>query len=284
MNLKKYFATITLVNSFIIIISAMVIGQSRRGQITSQGQQNFQWPEGKRAAISLSFDDGRPSQIDNGIPIFDRYNVKATFYVSPSGVEKRLDDWKKALANGHEIGNHTLSHPCTINYGSNSKNVLENYTLEMMEQEMDGANVGIEKLLGVKPSTFAYPCGQKYVGRGRNVKSYIPLVAERFIVGREWLSENSNTPASCDLSHVMGMKIDGMTFEQVKELIDQTVKNRKWLVLCGHNINPSGRGLTTFTSTLEELCKYAQDPANGLWIDTVENIGRYILEHRANSE
>lgn len=74
-----------------------------------------------------------------------------------------------------------------------------------------------------------------------------------------------------------------MIFEEVKQLIDQTAKNGKWLVLCGHNISPSGTGLTTFTSTLEELCKYVNDPANGLWIDTVENIGKYVLKQQAHN-
>jgi len=280
MSFKKYFAVITLVISFIILINTVVIGQSEPVQITSKEQKKFRWPEGKRAAISLSFDDARLSQIDIGIPILDKYGVKATFYVSPSSVKRRLDGWKKAVANGHEIGNHTLTHPCTINYGSARKNALEDYTLEMMEHELDEANVVIERLLGIKPTTFAYPCGQKYVGRGQNVKSYVPLVARRFIVGREWLSENSNIPASCDMAHVMGMKCDGMTFEQIKELIDQTVKRGRWLVLCGHEIRQSGRGLTTFAPTLEALCEYAKDPANGLWIDTVEKIGRYILEQQ----
>jgi len=281
MFLKKYFTMVTFAISFFILINTAVIGQPKPEQITSKEEKEFRWPEGKRAAISLSFDDARLSQIDVGIPILDKYGVKATFYVSPSSVKRRLDGWKKAVANGHEIGNHTLTHPCTINYGSaRSKNALEYYTLEMMEHELDEASAVIKKMLGVRPTTFAYPCGQKYVGRGQNVKSYIPLVAERFIVGREWLSENSNIPALCDLSHVMGMKCDGMTFEQVKELIDQTVKNGKWLVLCGHEIRQSGRGLTTFAATLEAICEYAQDPANGLWIDTVEKIGRYILEQR----
>ena len=35
------------------------------------------------------------SQVDSGTTLLDRYNVKATFYVVPSSVEKRLEGWKK---------------------------------------------------------------------------------------------------------------------------------------------------------------------------------------------
>jgi peptidoglycan/xylan/chitin deacetylase (PgdA/CDA1 family) len=51
-----------------------------------QAQNSFPWPAGKRAAISLSFDDARQSQVDVGLPLLDRYGDKATFYLSPAGV------------------------------------------------------------------------------------------------------------------------------------------------------------------------------------------------------
>src|SRR5665647_322561 len=73
----------------------------------------FSWPKGKQVAVSLSFDDARLSQVDAGTALLDQYGIKATFYVGPSGVKQRLEGWKKAVANGHEIGNHSLNHPCT---------------------------------------------------------------------------------------------------------------------------------------------------------------------------
>jgi peptidoglycan/xylan/chitin deacetylase (PgdA/CDA1 family) len=39
----------------------------------------FRWPNGKRVAVSLSFDDTRASQMDAGLPLFDRYHAKVTF-------------------------------------------------------------------------------------------------------------------------------------------------------------------------------------------------------------
>jgi len=62
------------------------------------------WPEGKRAAVSLTFDDARPSQIDTGLPLLEKLGVRATFFVSPNNLEKRLEGWKRAAAQGHEIG------------------------------------------------------------------------------------------------------------------------------------------------------------------------------------
>jgi peptidoglycan/xylan/chitin deacetylase (PgdA/CDA1 family) len=244
--------------------------------------KKFSWPEGKHGAISVTFDDARFSQIDTGLPILDKYGAKATFYVSIKSLEKRLDAWKKAAANGHEIGNHSLTHPCSGNFSFARERALENYTLNKMHYELEESNIIIERLLDVKPVSFAYPCGQKFVGRGLNVRSYAPVVAENFLTGRGWMDEWSNDPAFCDMAQLMGVELDGKDFEQVKQWIDKTTANGGWLVFCGHDIGEGGRQ-TTRSSTLKALCEYAQDPANGLWLDTVEKIANYIVKQRTSS-
>ncbi len=93
----------------------------------------------------------------------------------------------------------------------------------------------------------------------------------------------ANDPAFCDLAQATGIDLDGLDFKQVKQLVDEAVADGRWLVFFGHEIGESGRQ-TTFASILEALCRYAQDPANGLWIDTVAAVGEYILEQRAGNK
>ena len=240
----------------------------------------FDWPEGKRVAVSLTFDDARLSQADVGIPILDRYGVKATFYVSTSRLEERLADWKAAVATGHEIGNHSMRHPCTANFPWARDKALEDYTISEMARELDQASAEIKRLLGVRPVSFAYPCGQKYVGRGENVQSYVPLVARRFLTGRGWRDEGANDPVFCDLAQLMAVELDGLSFDELRAHIDQAAAQGAWLVLAGHEIGLSGRQ-TVRADTLHAFCAYARDPQNGLWVDTVATIARYVAEQRA---
>lgn len=240
----------------------------------------FEWPQDRQVGVSLSFDDARASQVDVGVPLLDSYGVKATFYVSVGALRGRLDDWKAAIVTGHEIGNHSLRHACTGNFPFAREKALEDCTLEQMTTELDQASTEIEKLLGVRPVTFAYPCGQKFVGRGVGVKSYVPIVASRFLAGRGWRDEMPNDPAFCDLAQLLGIDLDGLTWEQLKALIEQARQRHCWLVLGGHDIGEGGRQ-TTRMDTLRAFCEYAQDPKNGVWVDTVVNIGRYVAEHRA---
>ena len=176
-----------------------------------------------------------------------------------------------------------MTHPCSGNFPFARERALENYTLEKMRNELEESNNIIERLLGVRPVSFAYPCGQKFVGRGQGLKSYVPLVAEEFLAGRGWMDEWSNDPAFCDMAQLMGVELDGKDFEQVKQLIDRTLANGGWLVFCGHEIGEGGAHQTTLSSTLKAICEYAQDPANGLWLDTVEEVAGYILKQRTGT-
>jgi peptidoglycan-N-acetylglucosamine deacetylase len=242
----------------------------------------FRWPEGKRMALSLTFDDARPSQLENAVPILDRHGVKATFYVNPQPLAARAADWRAVAASGHEIGNHSATHPCTGNFLWSRDRALESQTLETIAADIDRATREIEDLIGVRTRTFAYPCGQTFVGRGLETRSYVPVVAERFLAGRGWLGEGPNDPAFCDLAQLLGMEFDGLTFASFRTLIEQAAERGAWLVLCGHDVGESGRQ-TVLASTLEEVCRFASDPANGVWIDAVERIAGYILENRAVS-
>ena len=249
-----------------------------KGKMAS-GPGTFRWPQGKRAAVSLTFDDARPSQVDRGLPIFAKYGVRATFYVSPDNIGQRLEGWKKAAAEDHEIGNHTMTHPCTGNYPGFRERALEDMTLGRMAAEIDRAGAEIFRLLGVRPRTFAYPCGQTFVGRGRHVASFVPLVAERFLAGRKWLSEDSNDPEVCDLAQLLSTESDGRSFEEIRPLLERAAAEGRWLILTGHEVGEGGFQ-TTPAATVEELCRFASDPKNGIWLDTVARIGEEVLRSR----
>jgi peptidoglycan/xylan/chitin deacetylase (PgdA/CDA1 family) len=268
-----------LIKWLAILLSILTTGQLSSSLLEGEELKPFHWPNGKKAAVSLSFDDARLSQIDTGLALLKKEGVKVTFFVKPSGVEKRLAGWKQAVANGHEIGNHSLTHPCTGNYKFSRNNALENYNLAMMAQQLNGANELIYKQLGVKPRTFAYPCGQKFVGRGVDVKSYVPLVADRFLAGRGYLDEFGNDPLICDLAQAMGTGFDDMDFYRMKKIVDQAAQEGLWVIFVGHEIGKQGYQ-TTDSKAIENLCEYLKNPANGIWLGTVKEIATYIQRQR----
>src|SRR4030042_2805802 len=174
------------------IISCSAFSQAYDSGNSAAPAQGFAWPEGKQMALSLTFDDALLSQPDKGIPLLEKYGVKATFYISPGSMLQRIEEWKKAVKNGHEIGNHSILHPCSGNFTWSRNRALEDYTLNRMKTELDSANRLIKRMMDVNPVSFAYPCGQTFIGRGINVQSYVPLIAMMFESGRGWVNGAPN--------------------------------------------------------------------------------------------
>ena len=244
--------------------------------------RNFQWPEGIQAAVSLSFDDARCSQIDNGVPVLAQYDLKATFYVGMERMEKRLDGWRQAVAAGHEIGNHSWSHSCSGNHLFSRDRALESYTLEQMDEDIARSDRRIRDLLGVRPRTFAYPCGQTFVGRGAATRSYVPLVARRYLAGRGYMCESHNAPEYCDLARLFGYAFDTQPLGLLIALIEQAVNDGGWVVFCGHEVGTEGFQ-NIEKSKLEAVCRYLVERRESIWTSTVATVAGYVGSRAAST-
>lgn len=249
-------------------------------QDASGAASSVAWPKGARMALSLSFDDGRASQVDVGLDVFARHDARVTLFVVPSAVEARLDGWKRAVAAGHEIGNHSLTHSCSGNFSFARAKALEDLTVERMRAELVEANARIAALLGTTPRTFAYPCGQKFVGRGRDTRSYVPIVAELFLAGRGWRDEAANDPAFVDLAQAFGVEMDGMDFDAIRPMLDEARSRGAWLILAGHEIGTGGRQ-TTRIAMLDALLAHAADAAQGIWLAPVGDVAAHVARHQS---
>lgn len=61
--------------------------------------------------VALTFDDGpTPAGTDRILSILDEHQVRATFFVIGSELEKNLDYGRKIVAAGHQLGNHSYTH------------------------------------------------------------------------------------------------------------------------------------------------------------------------------
>lgn len=99
--------------------------------------------------IALTFDDGpHPSETLKILDILDKYNVKATFFVVGKHVNWYPKSVIEASERGHEIGNHTYTHP---NINSLSKKAI-------IDEIKSCEEVILEKT-GKRPAVFRPPFG-----------------------------------------------------------------------------------------------------------------------------
>ncbi len=83
------------------------------------------------------------------IDILGKYNVKATFFLVGEWVEKFPESVKALSDAGHEIMNHSDSHPH-----------MSKLSREQMKQEIEACNDRIEAITGVRPTLFRAPYGE----------------------------------------------------------------------------------------------------------------------------
>lgn len=74
--------------------------------------QITRWGGGSKNKIALTFDDGPDERFTPGIlDTLKRYKVKATFFVIGMNANGHIDLLHRLVNEGHEIGNHTFTHP-----------------------------------------------------------------------------------------------------------------------------------------------------------------------------
>ena len=78
----------------------------------AEAKSGFSHGERTGKRIALSFDDGpHPSFTPKILNLLQKYGIKATFFMIGCNVENYPAVAKRVASEGHEIGNHTYSHP-----------------------------------------------------------------------------------------------------------------------------------------------------------------------------
>jgi len=120
---------------------------------------------GRQAAIALTYDDALASQLDIAIPQLDAAGLKGTFFLTGRQVAYRVADWRSAAQKGHELGNHTVNHPCArASYDMPQQYASESYSVEVMLAEIRTMNGLLEALDGKSAHSLATPCEQTLAG------------------------------------------------------------------------------------------------------------------------
>jgi len=67
--------------------------------------------ETRQKVVALTFDDGpTPGVTEEVLSVLNEEGVKATFFVIGADLERNLEQGRKMVEAGHELGNHTYSH------------------------------------------------------------------------------------------------------------------------------------------------------------------------------
>jgi peptidoglycan/xylan/chitin deacetylase (PgdA/CDA1 family) len=185
--------------------------------------------------VSLTYDDGLDSHLDIAAPALEARGLLGTFYVTLENITERAAEWQKLAARGHELANHTVSHPCNLGthrwrqYGA-SEIVPLNRTL-----------IGWDKTLS-RPD-FAYPCDVTNLGPGtsnQQLRRFETILRAEHIASARTTDGRPNS-AEWARAHpyrlqALAAGFDSQNVAQLVDYVRQAQMRNRWAILVFHDI------------------------------------------------
>jgi peptidoglycan/xylan/chitin deacetylase (PgdA/CDA1 family) len=235
-------------------------------------------------AVSLTYDDGHPTCLDQGIPDLQKYGFRGTFFVTPgiNDVERRAADWRGAARRGHEIANHTFDHPCGDS--------LHGYTVEQFTKEQTGkTEQWLNEHIGFDDErTYAYTCGETFLGSGPGAHDrYRDLVAKTFLAARGGGGGPATPKAVRDNAYEISASAATWGNDDHRPAIDycsQALASRGWAVLIFHNLvtGEASAEIETSRYVHEEVLRWLNERRRSIWIQPFREVYRHIVRHGAS--
>ena len=256
---------------YILLLSSM----------TFYSQNNLPW-KGKKCAVVLTYDDAINQHLDNAIPLLDSLRLKATFYLTAfsQSMQTRLNEWKKLATNGHELGNHTLYHPCIGGKGREwvSKEYdLNNYSVKRMIDETRMTNLFLNALDGKTKRTFAFTCGDMKIGDS----SFINAMKDDFVAARA-VRNVMHKITEIDLYSIDCYMVNNHSFDQMKEWVDNAIRSNSLLVILFHGVG-GGNALNVSLAPHRQFLQYLKKNEKDIWIAPMLTVAEYVKTSQLNA-
>ena len=243
------------------------------------GEEARLW-HGRQAGVVVTYDDALNNQLDLVVPVLDSLNLKATFYLTAGfpGFRDRVEDWRQAAAGGHELGNHTLFHPCDARGPGREwvakDNDLSSYTTQRLLQEIDITNSLLQGLDGQTERTFAYTCGDTATADG----SFKAALAERFPAARGTIS-GLDQPGTLDLYNVRTYVANGQSAEEMIAWVRAAAEENALVTILFHGVG-GDHNLNVDTAAHRAFLEYLYAHQDELWVTTMLDMAAHLRDQR----
>jgi len=252
------------------------------GMMSAHGEPAaaFQWPGGARAAVSLSYDDALDSQLDNALPALNAHGFRASFYLTLASpvVSQRLPEWRRAAAAGHELGNHTLFHPCSRSAPGRDwvapHRDLDKISVAQIREEVQLANAYLQAIDGQSRRTYTAPCTDPLAGG----QPYLPAVRGEFVAMKTRVGGVVPSLAALDLGDVATAGPAGVSGAELIAIVRQAADKGTLASITFHGIG--GDHLSVSKQAHQALLQHLADHPELYWVDSFVNIASYLQARR----
>lgn len=211
-----------------------------------------------KGALCLTFDDRFLENWEKAIPLFQKYNARATFFIYGRIDGPVIASLKKLQDAGHSIGLHGVKHRRAVNY------IKERGMEEYMKNEIM-PQLDICRKNGINVRSFAYPYSQRTIESDKKLFEKFDFLRTNCSA----VKKNGQTLAAADGCFVKkvdkkqlfyGFPASGkFDMEEVKAAMTRVAKENSVLVFYAHNITEKlPRSHHISISQLTELLIFAE--------------------------
>lgn len=232
----------------------------------------------KRAAVSLTFDDGydmKSARFFNDE--MKKNGLHGTINMTWCFVEKHVEEWNEILAEGiYDAANHSFGH--SINYGKS-----ENVTTEMLEHDISDAYALLREHF---PSqSFLVYC----TPFGGMCEDSLAIMKRHHVANRlgEPLKYYTEEITSKDIFTIPGFAaLNDTTTEEMNAITDEAIRIGAYYVEIFHQYAPDeirGNRITVKESVAREHFAYLGTKHGDMWTPSFTQMVKYVLEKEATT-
>jgi len=247
-------------------------------------EQKFVWPGGQVGAVSLTYDDALPVHFEAVGPLLAEKGMTATFNVcSYPSLTENTGRWREVAAMGHELGNHSLFHPCRREPAERFSWLAPHYDLceysrQRWHDELRVANCLLGLIDGRTARTYGNTCCNTTIGRGDQERDFGDLIESLFVAGRGKLNKQIVTPATLDypaLGHFSG---DGRTCAELVPLVEQAEAVGGWIVFMFHGVGKGTHNGFIDTAEHAQFVDYLAARRQQIWTASMVDVASHLRQ------
>lgn len=241
------------------------------------------WPNNAKSAVSITADDGWPSQLTQAA-ILEQKGFRGTFYLTAGGmppVQQSAGQWAAKAYAGHEIGNHSYSHW--------SSQTLANKKWQELASDIGGMEWWLlSNIYAMKPvdHTYAHPEGNYVVGPISSSQSQkvgtceYAAVLSTVVSGARIAGTGENSPANVAKRRyfLSGLPLYGSSaVTAAKNAIDNGIAKGTWTILVFHSLGDAGDGYAVTQAQYTEIVQYLASKGTDVWVAPTITVLKNVL-------
>lgn len=240
------------------------------------------WPKGCQAAVSLTYDDGIPNHYQVVAPQLEAHGMRGTFYVPlKSDVMQNPIAWRDLAKKGHELGNHTVFHPCWSIQKRHAGWLpdefnSEHYTAERWIDEVKTANQALSLVDGRQERTYGNTCFDNFIGPETDPICLEPIIAQVFAAAR---GENTMRPVEFDplnFNNLGTVWSDRRSFGDFALDFARILDTNGWVIYTFHGVGEGSHELFIDLVEHTRLLEFLRDNRERIWTAPVIDVVNHL--------